>query len=195
MRYRYNIMALAALLLVAGCNESRRGNDSNLNEDRNEAAAESNTDKFAGKARGDADFVYETVAENYGEIKLAELAVQRSRTSEVKDVAQSLLNEHTTSLNDLKRLAQAKAISVPVEEKESSKRKLENIAEESGGDFDRAWVKEMIDAHENSIDKFEDREDDTEDAEVKAYIEKTLPVLREHLEGLKACKESLEKNG
>lgn len=189
----YPIMIIVASLLLAACNESRRGNDSNLNEDRNEAAQESNTDKFAGKKKRDADFVYEVVGSNYGEIKLAELANQRSRTPEVKDIAQKLQEEHTSSLNELKTLAQAKAISVPVEETDASKRKLEDLAEESGSEFDRAWVKEMIDMHEKSVKKFEDRLDDTEDAELRAYIDKTLPVLRKHLEDLEACRENLKE--
>jgi putative membrane protein len=189
----YQILAVATSLALLSCNESRRGNDSNLNEDQNEAADESNTSNFAGKKQQDADFVFDAIASSYGEIKLAELANQRSRTEQVKRIAQKLLTEHTASLNELKTLAQAKAISVPVEEPDASKRKLEDIAEESGKDFDKEWVSEMLDLHEKSIDGFEKRLDDTEDAELRAFIAKTLPVLKEHREHLEACEKSLEK--
>ena len=192
MKKSYHILALAASLALVSCNELRRGNDSNLNEERNEAAAESNTDKFAGKKQKDADFVYEVVASNYGEIKLAELANQKSRTSEVKKVAEKLLTDHTSSLNELKTLAQAKAISVPVEEADASKRNLENIAEESGHEFDVKWCKEMMELHEQNIEKFEKRMDETEDVELKAFISKTLPVLKEHHQSLEACEQTLK---
>src|SRR5687768_9502021 len=192
MKSIYQILAIAVLLGIISCNESGRGNDSNLNEERNEAAAESNTDKFAGKTQKDADFVYEVVASNYGEIKLAELANQRSRTPEVKKIAQALQTDHTASLNELKTLAQAKAISVPVQEQDASKRKMENIAEESGEEFDEQWCKEMMHMHDQNIDRFEKRLDDTEDPELKAFIAKTLPVLREHHESLRACNEKLK---
>jgi putative membrane protein len=177
---------------LVSCNESGRGNDSNLNEERNEAAAESNTDKFAGKKQKDADFVYEVVASSYGEIKLAEVANQKSRTPQVKKIAELLLTDHTSSLNELKTLAQAKAISVPVEETDASKRKLENIAEESGEAFDEKWCSEMKDRHEKDIEVFEKRMDDTEDPDLKAFIDKTLPVLKKHHESLEACEEALE---
>ena len=137
MKKCYHIFALAASLALVSCNESGRGNDSHLNADRNQAAAESNTDKFAGKKKKDAEFVYEVVASSYAEIKLAEVASQKSRTPEVKKIAEQLLTDHTSSLNALKTLAQAQAISVPVEESDASKRKLENMAEESGHEFDR----------------------------------------------------------
>jgi putative membrane protein len=194
MKKNYHILAIAASLALVSCNESRRGNDSNLNEERNEAAAESNTDKFAGKKQKDADFVYEVVASSYGEIKLAELANQKSRTPEVKKIAEQLVTDHTSSLNELKTLAQAKAISVPVEEADASKRKLENIAEESGREFDEKWCKEMMDLHERDIDRFEKRMDDTEDPELKAFIRKTLAVLKDHHESLEGCEEALNNN-
>jgi putative membrane protein len=193
MKKIYHFLAIAASLTLVSCNESRRGNDSNLNEDRNEAAAESNSDKFEGTKQRDAGFVYDVVGSSYGEIKLAELANQRSRTAEVKQIAQQLLTDHTASLNELKTLAQAKAISIPVEEADASKRKLENMAEEEGSDFDKEWVQEMIDLHEKNIDTFEDRLKNTEDPELKAFISKTLPVLKKHHEHLRACEEKLDE--
>ena len=145
---------IAGLSILSGCNQANRGNDSNLGEDRDEAAAESNTDKFAGKRERDAEFVYEIVESNYGEIKLAELGHQKSRNAEVKKIAQTFLTDHSTSLNELKTLAQAKAISVPVEEREQSKQMLEDLGAEGDADFDQAWCEEMIDMHDESIDKF-----------------------------------------
>ena len=193
MKVLYGVMMGAALVLSA-CNESRRGNDSNLNETRNEAAAESNTDKFEGKTQRDAEFVYEVIESNYAEIKLAELANQRSRNNEVKQIAQTLLNDHSASLNELKTLAQSKAISIPVEERPSAKRKLDNLADKSGDEFDKSWCNEMMDIHDETIEKFEKRLEDTNDAELKAYISKTLPALRKHHDSLEACNERMRKD-
>jgi putative membrane protein len=181
-------------LLSASCNESRRGNDNNLNEDRNEAAAESNKDKFAGKKQRDATFVYEVVETNYSEIKLAELGNQKSRNPEIKRMAEMLQTDHTSSLNELKTIAQAKAISVPVQEADASRRRVEKLSEESNSDFDKAWLDEMISIHDQSIDRFEKRLDDTEDPELKAFVEKTLPVLKKHREELNAIHEKNKKS-
>ena len=52
----------------------------------------------------------------------------------------------------------------------------------------------MLDMHKASIDKFEDRLEATEDAELKAYINKTLPVLKKHSQELEALKERLKEN-
>lgn len=193
MKVIHVLIAGAALALTA-CNESRRGNDSDVNEPRNEAAAEANRDKFSAEAQRDAEFTYEVVALNYGEIKLAELANQRSRNNEVKNLAQTLLADHTTALNELKTLAQAKAISIPVEERETAERKIDNLADKSGQEFDKEWTGEMLAMHKESIGKFEDRLESTEDAELKAYISKTLPVLMKHREQLEALEQKLKAN-
>ena len=187
-------ITMGIVLLLSACNESRRGNDSNVNETRNEAAAESNTDKFEGKTQRDAEFVYEVIESNYEKIKLAELANQRSRNSEVKQIAQTLLNDLPASLNELKTLAQSKAISIPVKERPSTERKLDNLADKSGYEFNKRWCDEMMDLHEETVEKFEKRLEDTNDADLKAYISKTLPVLRKHHESLEACEERLRKD-
>ena len=183
------LMVAGVLMVVSSCNESRRGNESNLNETRNEAAAEANTDKFAGKTKRDAEFIYDIVSTNYAEIKMAELANQKSLSQEVKQIGQRLITDHSASLNELKTLAQAKAIAVPVGESDAARRKLENMAEESGGDFDEEWSTEMVDLHDKNIEKFEDRLEDTEDADLKGFINKTLPILKDHHRHLKALRE------
>lgn len=181
----------ASLVLASSCNESRRGNDSNVNEERNEAAAEENKDKFSAEKQSDAEFVYSAVAHNYAEIKLAEVAIGKSSSPLVKEVASKIKADHTLALNELKTLAQAKAISVPVQQTDKLDERVEKLTEENE-DFDKKWCDELLDMHENSIERFQKRLDDTEDAELKAFIEKTLPVLKNHYESLKACKEKVE---
>ena len=180
-------MTVAVFLGLYACNDSRKEADSN------DIAEEANDRKFKdNQSEQDAKFVEEVVASNYAEIKLAELGKQRSRNSDVKEMAQMLLTDHSNSLNELKTLAQAKGISVPVEENDDAKKKIENFTDESGKDFDNKWCGEMIDQHEENINQFEKRLDKTEDPELKTWIGKTLSVLRIHKDKLKACNERIK---
>ena len=104
----------------------------------------------------------------------------------MKKLAETIQEDRTSFLNRLKVLAQAKAISVPVEETEASRRKLEDLAEESADDFDKAWRKEMIELYDKNIRKFEKRLEDTADEELKALLNETLPVLKKRRAGLEA---------
>lgn len=188
-------MTLASLVLMLAC-DTRRESDSdnaNDNEDSKEVAEEANDEKFDDSdTENDADFVANTVAANYGEIKFAGLATQKSSNPEVKKAAAMMVEDHTKSLNELKTLAQSKSITVPVEEDDEAKRKTQRFSDEAGKDFDKRWCKEMIDRHDESIRKFENRMEKTQDAELKAWISKTLPVLRNHRDHLNMVHEKIK---
>lgn len=186
------MITIAASLALASCNEGRRGNDADFRNDRDEAADAANTEKFNGKKQRDADFVFETVANQYGEIKLAELAIQRSHNADIRSVAKRLEKDHSASLNELKTLAQAKAISVPVEESDDAKRTIGKFAGESGSDFDQKWCSHMLDMHDERIDKYQKRLNDSEDPELRAYLEKNLPILKDHDALLRACNDKVK---
>lgn len=198
MKKIFRILTVFSLVTVIACNEAKRGNDSDAAYDRDdskEQADEANDEKFAdNKMENDADFVSDAVASSYGEIKFAQLATQRSSNPEVKQIANKLITDHTKSLSELKAFAQSKSISIPNEEDAEVKRKTERFADEAGKDFDKRWCKEMIDRHEESVNKFEKRAEKTENAELKALINKTLPTLRSHHDQLEACHDKLKDN-
>lgn len=163
------------------------------NTDSNEAAEEANEDKFQSRAtEKDAQFVAEAVAANYAEIQLAQLAIQKSNDTEIKNVAQFLETEHNKVLEELKDVAGKRVISVPSSEDDADRRKIEDLTKEDDvKDFNKEWCKTMVDKHEKSIEKFETRMNETEDAELKAWLSGTLPHLRDHLDRIKACHERI----
>jgi len=189
MKRIFKILTVASLFAFYSCNEARREQE----QDSNEVAEEANEEKFEDKdMEKDADFVAEAVAANYAEIKMAKLAQQRSSNAEVKEIARMLEKDHTKVLSELKTLAQSKSITVPVEEEDAAKRKMENLTDESGEDFDKKWLEQMEDSHEKSINKFERRAEKGEDADIKAFASKTLPHLRMHKEKIDACQDRMK---
>jgi putative membrane protein len=195
MKRIFKIMTLVSLVAMLACNEAKRDSENENNEDSKEVAEEANDEKFEDNdLEKDADFVANTVAANYGEIKFAQLATTRSSNPEVKKIANMLIADHTKVLNELKGLAQSKSITVPVEEDDEARRKTERFSDEAGKNFDKKWAKEMIDRHEESINKFEKRFEKTEDAELKEWVNKTLPHLRMHLEKLNTLHDSIKDN-
>lgn len=187
MLRRYLMIAFAALVM-ASCTPKDKAADSN------EVAEEANEEKFDDKKdEKDAEFVSEVVASNYAEIELARLASTRSDNAQVKEVAKMLEEDHNKLLTELQAFAGTKAISVPSEPKDDAKKKIEDLTkEEDIKDFNKEWCKEMADKHEKTIEKFEDRAEKTEDADLKIWITQTLPHLRTHLDKVKACEESLK---
>ncbi|HEX8041098.1 MAG TPA: DUF4142 domain-containing protein [Chryseosolibacter sp.] len=183
---------LAASLVLASCNDSERrpgyvrGHPNQVAADRGKLEAED-------RKKRDSGFTFETVANQYGEIKLAELAVRRSRTPEIRKLAERIIADHSASLNKLKTLAQARSFAVPVEENDGSKKMLEKISHSSANEFDEQWCAQLIGMHDESIGKFQERLNDTADRELKAYIGDILPLLKDHLKSLKGYRENLAR--
>lgn len=187
---RYLIVAFAALAMAA-CTPKDKTADSN------EVAERANEEKFDDKKKEkDAEFVAEVVASNHAEIELARLASTRSDNPKVKELAKRLEEDHNKLLTELRAFAGTKAISVPSEPEDDAKRKIEDLSKEIDvKDFNKEWCKEMADKHEKTIEKFEERAEKTEDADLKIWITQTLPSLRTHLDNVKACEETLTGRG
>jgi putative membrane protein len=126
----------------------------------------------------DQAFLSDQVGGNYAEIKFTQLAQQKSKNAEVKDVAKFLETEHTNALNDLKDLAGKKNVNVPSEEPQDAKDKYKMLSEKSAKDFDKKWVEELISKHEKSIAKLEGA--DISDPDLKTWVTNILPKLRIH---------------
>ena len=191
MNYIKGLVAAAVVAAISftSCSTNSKETDSN------KVAEEANKDKFnSAENENDAKFVAETVAGNYAEIQLAQLAIQKSTNTMVKEVAGSLEKEHSKLLKELQSLADKKAISVPVESQESARKKMEKLTEETDTKvFNKDWCKEMTDQHENAIKEFESRFEKTEDPDLKNWISETLPHLRMHLDQVKACDENIRQ--
>ncbi len=56
----------------------------------------------------------------------------------------------------------------------------DKLAKLSGHDFDRAYMRDMTSDHDHDVSMFKKQAAKTQDPELKAWIEKTLPTLEEH---------------
>jgi putative membrane protein len=71
-------------------------------------------------------------------------------------------------------------------------KKADDLNKKTGKDFDKAYIKAMVDGHQSAVSDFEKASKNTKDADVKAWVDKTLPTLRMHLDSAKAIQKSLK---
>ena len=67
-------------------------------------------------------------------------------------------------------------------EEAAARAHLKKLGELSGTEFDREFVSMAMKDHRQDISEFEKASEKCEDAELKAWIQKTLPTLRAHLQ-------------
>lgn len=159
---------------------------------RNDAEEKNDSALSSKAAERDAQFLVDAVASNYGEVKLARLAQQKSSHVELKEVAKLLEADHNAVLNDLKSLASSKAITIPTEESPDAKDKLKELGEDKASGFDKQWCETLMDSHKTSITRFENAATDISDADLKNFVNTVLPKLRTHHDKLMECHKKLK---
>ena len=158
---RMGILAVALATTVAlGCNTDNRAQNRG-----NDAVG---TSGAANVSNGDRDFIRDLAIANMAEVELGKLALQRAANAEVKKFAQMMIDDHTKAGDDLKGVASRHNIEIPVELDDDHRGVHEKLASRQGADFDRAYMEEMIEAHDDALEKLEDRIDQTKLAEWKS---------------------------
>ena len=115
-------------------------------------------------------------------MQASQLALSKATDPAVKSFASMLADHHGAANNELAQLARAKGVEMPAAPERGMRRMIDTLGKLSGAGFDRRYVQEVgIKDHENDIKLFEKASKNVKDAQLKAWVEKTLPTLREHL--------------
>lgn len=130
----------------------------------------------------DASFIKEAAQEGQAEVKLGSLAAERGEHSQIKQLGQLLARDHSKANQELMPLAAKCGVTLPTELSSKQASEARDLQAKSGADFDRAFAAQVIKDHEAEIDDYQKALQETRDADVKVFIEKSLPALREHLQ-------------
>jgi len=197
-----SVVALAVLGLTACTNNGYNSNISNSNRMSNSNSANStygNSSNAMGNSMSnnvssndDSDFMKEAAVGGMAEVEMGKLAATKAASPDVKKFAQMMVDDHTKANNDLKALATKKGMTLPTDLDSSHKSTMDDLREQAGADFDKAYVEEMVDDHEEDVSKFEDEAKNATDPDVRAFAQKTLPVLQKHLDAIKSIQAKMK---
>ena len=136
--------------------------------------------KGQGLSAEEQQFVKKAAAGGLAEVKLSELAGDRASDAKVKAFAAQMVTDHTQANNELKPIADANKIPVPTKLQAESEVAYKHLEKLSGAKFDAAYVKVMVTDHDKTVSAFEDASSKVKNPDLKAFIDTTLPVLRQH---------------
>jgi len=145
----------------------------------------------AGCARDPKDQAFVTKASQGGmaEVQLGQLAATKGVAADVKAFGQRMVSDHTRANDELKAAATAAGATVSTELSSDQRDTLAKLDKEAAGqDFDSAYAKAMVKDHKEDIELFRDEASSGQNAGLKAYAQKTLPTLEEHLRMAQALK-------
>ena len=128
-------------------------------------------------------FIRDAVQGNLAEIKLGQLAQEKTQSAEVKFYAQMRVTDRSTSNEQAEKGAKQIGITIPTELSVSQKVTYNKL---SGTAFDRAFVAEMIAGHKTSITRFQN-EAKKKDDPAGDFANQMLPTLKKHLDAAPAA--------
>jgi len=110
------------------------------------------------------------------EVDMGAMAQERGASDQVKQFGARMVKDHGMANDELRRIAGAKGVTLPAKPDKSMHRDSQKMAAMSGADFDRAYMKHMVDDHKKDVALFKKAADSSKDGELKAFAAKTLPA-------------------
>jgi putative membrane protein len=130
----------------------------------------------------DVAFAREAAMDGQLEVEAGRLAAERGSERTVKQFGVMMLRDHSAANQELMRVAQSKGITLPRELNEEQGAVLDRLHGLAGPEFDREYGALTMRAHIRGVNMFEEQVRSGQDPELRAYAERTLPKLRQHLE-------------
>jgi putative membrane protein len=134
-------------------------------------------------AAADLQFIAVAAGSGMYEVEAGRLASTRAADPQVRAYGAMLVTHHTANNNELMALAAAKGQRVAPGLPAPLQAKVTTLSGLNGPAFDREFVRMTgVQDHMATIAAFEQGRRSVTDRSLQAYIDKTLPVLRTHLQ-------------
>jgi putative membrane protein len=182
------LLALGLATTVAAC-----GSDNRADQTGTPAASGSGTPAVgtSGAAGAESEFISEQVGVARKEVALARLAEERASNPEVKQLASTLAARHQRAADALQQVAQKHNVAIPSAAGDQLKDESARLSKLSGREFDREYIAEIVADHEDAVSDLEAKAS-SGNADVRAWVSKTLPEWRSSLEQARQVKQAIE---
>ncbi|PPK99092.1 putative membrane protein [Parapedobacter indicus] len=178
-------MILFAVCGAACNNTNRRTADDSVEQ------AQGVNDTTAMVNEKDGDFAVKAADAGLAEVELGKLAQEKATDPRVKDFAQMMVNDHQKANDELMTIATRHNITLPPVISKDQADKQRKLREKSGAEFDKEYIDMMVKDHNKVVSLFEDASSDAQNADLKAFASKTLPILKKHHEDATAIRDSI----
>jgi putative membrane protein len=144
------------------------------------------------KKGGDKEFAQKASAAGLAEMNLGNLAAQLSSNPAVQRFAQRLAQDHQQANQQLIQIANRAGLKLAETMDKKHQDLRTRLTKAQGAQFDRLFMRQMVQDHEEAVKLFERESKDGKDAALKQYAANTLPALQAHL---KMAKEIADRVG
>ena len=132
-------------------------------------------------SRADAAFLAMAAEADMTVAHLGRMAETNAAASEVKNLAKTLVQDHTSDYERLSVLCSKVGYKIPKGVDRQDQQTFAKLRHVEGKPFDRAFLSEQSAEHEKLINAFRREAERGTNPEIKDYASKTLPTIEQHL--------------
>jgi putative membrane protein len=143
-----------------------------------------------GPSAMDKMFVKKALEGSMAEVKMGQLAVQKSSDPQVKQFGQRMVDDHTKLIEQMKPVAEQIGVKVPTECSKKDQATLTKMEALSGSDFDTAYVKDMVKDHKADDKDFKQEIASGQSQVVKDAAKQGDQVIESHLQEIQQIAQS-----
>jgi len=138
-------------------------------------------------AASTTDFVQKAAMSDMYEVEAGKIASQKGQTAPVKGFGEMMVTAHSKTTEELKGIIASEKINVDLPTKLDSKHQklIDDLNAASNADFDKTYAKQQVDGHQEAVNLFDSYANKGDNAALKAFAQKTLPVIQQHLDEAK----------
>ena len=138
-------------------------------------------------APGTSDFVQKAAMSYMYEVEAGKIASQKGKSDAVKTFGQMMVDAHSKTSEELKGIVASESIKVDLPAKLDAKHQklIDDLNGASDADFDKTYAKQQVDGHQDAVSLFDAYAKKGDNAALKAFAQKTLPVIQQHLDEAK----------
>ena len=131
------------------------------------------------------EFITEMAETRLKDLEEGKIAQQKSTTKELTSYGTLMVNDQTEMLQEIKKLAARKNVSVPSTLGPDKADGLKALKDVHGKSFDKKFIKMMIIDHKRDVKKLE-RATRSSDADVQVFATRYLPYVQSHLQRIRS---------
>jgi putative membrane protein len=132
---------------------------------------------------GEKAFVTKALEGGDAEVQLGQLAQQKSQSTDVKQFAQKMVNDHSQMADKwFKPVATQLGVSEPKGPSKKDKKEIEKLQGLSGDAFDRAYIEMMVKDHKQDLKDFKDESQSAQNPALKQIAERGSNIIAQHLQ-------------
>jgi len=136
---------------------------------------------YAAPSGPDAQFARNAAQGGLAEVKMAQLALSKSKNSTVRAFAHHMIADHTPNNARLAAIMRSEGLTVPAMVDPNSQMMMSRLQGLSGRAFDRAYMAGQVRSHGQMQILMQSETNGGKDARLRAYAKTTLSAVNEHL--------------